>query len=172
MASETVEFKPNKLEVASPRKKLSRKQAFNDVDHKMFDHFEKPKDIPPRIMYLHGSITDAPVHDHVQIYPSDFTDNTQLYGVLDSGDERLSRMELREPYEDEHCVPMKEWQTTFHPSCNGMHEMSLDHMVTDVENDINLFGTKGFWRNAWKVDVLAGNRRIEDRETVVLKTLK
>lgn len=173
--TETVEFKPNKLQVASPGKKLSfsnRKPTFNDVDHKMFDHFAKPKDIPPRIMYLHGSITDAPVHEHLRIYPSDFTDNTQLYGVLDSGDERLSRMELREPHEDEHCVPMKEWQTTFHPSCNGMHEISLDHIITDVENDINLFGTKGFWRNAWKVDVLAGNRRIEDRETVVLKTLK
>jgi hypothetical protein len=176
-ASEKVELKPIKLTVASPRKKLSFsnvKQTFNDVDLKMFDHDAKPKDTPPRIMYLHDSITvkTAPVHHHVPLYPSDFTDSTQLYGVLDSGDGRLSRMELRDPYEDEHCVPMKEWQTTFHPSCNGMHEMALDHLVRDDENDINLFGTKGYWRNAWRVDVLAGNHRKEDRETVVLKTLK
>jgi hypothetical protein len=176
-AFEKVELRQKKLTVASPRKKLSFsnvKQTFNDVDLKMFDHYAKPGDTPPRILYLHDSITvkTAPVHHHVPLYPSDFTDNTQLYGVLDSGDERLSRMELRDPYEDEHCVPMKEWQTTFHPSCNGMHEMALDHMIKDDENDINLFGTKGYWRNAWRVDVLAGNHRKEDRETVVLKTLK
>jgi hypothetical protein len=174
---EKVEWIPKKLTVASPRKKTSFskvKQTFNDVDLKMFDNYAKPSETPPRVLYLHDSITvkTAPVHHHVPLYPSDFTDSTQLYGVLDSRDERLSRMELRDPYEDEHCVPMKDWQTTFHPSCNGMHEMALDHMVKDDENDVSLFGTKGYWRNAWRVDVLAGNHRKEDRETVVLKTLK
>ena len=112
----------------------------------------------------------------VQQYPSDFTDNTQLYPILDSDDERLSRMELREPYSDGECVPMQEWQTTFHPSCNGMHELSIENSVrNDSEDDggeVRLFGTKGYWRNAWRLDLLQGSSRHEERDTVVLKTLK
>jgi len=162
------------LAIAVPTKKLKIKQSFNSVDHKMFDPDAKSKTESARVMYLHDSIIEkaGPISRHVQVYPSDFTDNTQLYGVLDSGDERLSKMELRDPYSDEHCVPMQDWQITFHPSCNGMHEMALDHMGDDVDNDFHLFGTKGFWRNAWKVDILGDNHRSEDRETVVLKTLK
>ena len=162
------------LAIILPSKKMKIKQSFNSVDQKMFDPDAKSKTTSGRVVYLHDSIIEksGPVSRHVQIYPPDFTDNTQLYGVLDSNDERLSKMELREPYSDEHCVPMQDWQTTFHPSCNGMHEMALDHMGTDVENDFHLFGTKGFWRNAWKVDILGDHHRSEDRETVVLKTLK
>lgn len=162
------------LAVASPTKKIKTKQAFNSVDQKMFDADAKSTTKSARVLYLHDSIIEkaGPISRRIQLYPSDFTDNTQLYGVLESDDERLSRMELRDPYSDEHCVPMQEWQTTFHPSCNGMHEMALDHMGSDVDNDANLFGTKGFWRNAWKVDILGNHHRSEDRETVVLKTLK
>jgi len=101
----------------------------------------------------------------VKVYPADHTDNTQFYGILDSNDERLSKMEIREPYSDGECVPMQDWQTTFYPSCNGMHEIAVESLGEDNGNSVNLFGTKGFWRNAWKVDV-------EHSETMVLKTLK
>jgi hypothetical protein len=163
-----------KVAVSAPVKKLKIKQSFNSVDPKMFDPDAKSMSESTRVLYLHDSIIEKSgiVSRHVKIYPSDFTDNTQLYGVLDSDDERLSKMELREPYSDEHCVPMQEWQTTFHPSCNAMHELALDHMGDDVDNEFHLFGTKGFWRNAWKVDVLGDHHRSSERETVVLKTLK
>lgn len=173
-AKEATTSSMKKLAVAVPSKKLKTKQSFNSVDPKMFDPDAKSKTESARVLYLHDSIIEksGPISRHIRVYPSDFTDNTQLYGVLDSGDERLSKMELRDPYSDEHCVPMQDWQTTFHPSCNGMHEMALDHMGADIDNDFHLFGTKGFWRNAWKVDILGDHHRSEDRETVVLKTLK
>ena len=45
------------------------------------------------------------------------------------------------------CVPMKDWQMAYHPSCNEIH--SLDMKNSD-ENEmgmrISLLGTKGYWR--------------------------
>eukprot|EP00980_Cylindrotheca_fusiformis_P011194 scaffold2563_cov124-Cylindrotheca_fusiformis.AAC.25 len=107
-----------------------------------------------------------PHHRKIKLYPADVTDNTQLYPILDSSDERLSKMELREPYSKGECVPMQDWQTEFHPSCNEMHELPLSTLGVDNDMDFNLFGTNGFWRNAWKVDFE------DDHDTVVLKTLK
>lgn len=108
-----------------------------------------------------------PHHRTLKQYPADFTDNTQLYPILDSEDQRLELMEIREPYETEECVPMQEWQTTFHPSCNEMHELPLSDLgVDDDDTDFLLFGTKGFWRNAWRVDFL------QEPNPIVLKTLK
>jgi serine/threonine protein kinase len=104
-------------------------------------------------------------HRKIKHYPADFTDNTQLYSILESTDERLSHMEMKKPYVDEECVPMQDWQTTFYPSCNGMHELAIETMGEDNGNSVNLFGTKGYWRNAWRVDVQA-------KDTIVLKTLK
>ncbi len=86
--------------------------------------------------------------------------------MLDSSDERLSKMEIKEPYSTDECVPMQGWQTQFHPSCNEMHELPLANMGVDNNMEFNLFGTNGFWRNAWKVDFEY------DHDTVVLKTLK
>jgi serine/threonine protein kinase len=59
---------------------------------------------------------------------------------------------------------MKEWQTTFYPTCNSHHEFDLRDSQT------NLFGTNGYWRDAWKLEhsIFGSNRR----EKVVLKTLK
>jgi hypothetical protein len=150
----------------------------------------------PRIVLLDPSVSK--VARKIQIYPADFTDNTQLYGILPSDDERLSRMEIRAPYSEGECVPMQDWQTTFHPSCNGMHELALetlgasagDHDPLDgVMNagsakgddyvnllggvDAELFGTKGFWRYAWKVTLSHYDDDPEpEKESVVLKTLK
>lgn len=134
----------------------------------------------PRIFYF-DSPTDSshPVTRKVQLFPAEFSDNTQYYSLFDSSDERLNRMEIREPYDGE-CVPMKEWQTTFNPSCNGMHELDLaNHQNKKEGGALQLFGTKGFWRNAWKLDTLGAVETIDHNgpipymnETVVLKTLK
>ena len=85
-------------------------------------------------------------------------------------------MERRAPYEQDECVPMQDWQTTFHPSCNGVHELGVENLGEEsTETDVQLFGTKGYWRYAWKLDLRKQGRRkfseqIGDR--VVLKTLK
>lgn len=127
-----------------------------------------------RVVYIDLAGVDfQPNHRTINEYPPDFTDNTQLYGLLDSADERIDTMERREPLEQGECVPMKEWQTTFHPSCNGVHELGLADLGSPNEdNNFDLFGTKGYWRHAWKVDHLAGTNSWEDADTVVLKTLK
>ena len=115
---------------------------------------------------------NPPKHRRIKMYPADFTDNTQLYGILDSGDERIKTMERREPLTEGECVPMQDWQTTFHPSCNGMHELDMENMGEENGDDYNLFGTKGYWRNAWRVDSISGHHHDDSRDTIVLKTLK
>ena len=37
---------------------------------------------------------------------------------------------------------------------------------------MSLFGTKGYWRNAWKVDLVGDGKNNEKNDTFVLKTLK
>jgi hypothetical protein len=128
-----------------------------------------------RVVALNGATIEnmKPNHRLIEQYPSDFTDNTQLYSILDSGDERIATMEMREPYEKGECVPMQEWQTTFNPSCNGMHELDMTGMGDNRnEDDFKLFGMNGFWRNAWRYDSTGGHSSLTDRDTVVVKTLK
>jgi hypothetical protein len=125
-----------------------------------------------RIVFLNGTYF-LPKGRLVRRYRSDFTDSTQLYSILDSGDERIASMELRAPYVQGECVPMKEWQTTFNPSCNGMHELDLPGMGDNrSEDDFKLFGMNGFWRNAWRFDSTGGHSSLLERDTVVLKTLR
>jgi hypothetical protein len=121
-----------------------------------------------RIVALDRSNIAIPPPRSIKLYPADFTDNTQLYSILDSSDERLKHMERREPHVQGECVPMQDWQTTFHPSCNGMHEIAMHNMGEDNGEDVNLFGTKGFWRYAWRLDV----PNLHEQDTLVLKTLK
>jgi len=131
----------------------------------------------PRTVLLDTSMSSesppSPPSRTVELFPADFTDNTQFYGVLDSDDEKLSKMEMREPYVQGECVPMQKWQTDFHPSCNEMHGLGMSGLGHEEADDyFHLFGTGGFWRHAWRVDVLGGRKHLNDRESVVLKTLK
>ncbi|KAL7544830.1 hypothetical protein ACHAWF_008194 [Thalassiosira exigua] len=52
---------------------------------------------------------------------------------------------------DEECAPVSDWQTTFHPTCNSFHEMDISPLL--INEALSLVSRKGFWRNAWKVDV-------------------
>ena len=126
-----------------------------------------------RVVLLDGSFSrSAPKYRRGQQYPADFTDNTQLYSILDSSDERVRNMERREPLVKGECIPMKEWQTSFHPTCNQIHEVGMERVGDDTEDsDFLLFGTKGYWRNAWRVDLANGSKK-QRMDTVVLKTLK
>lgn len=115
--------------VALPKAKVV-KPRFEALDRSIYLQSKKrkadsrPKQSRRRVVVLHDSIMHSAKSRKVQVYPSDFTDITQLYGILDSGDERMKTMELREPLVQGECVPMQEWQTTFHPTCNGMHEVT------------------------------------------------
>jgi hypothetical protein len=138
---------------------------------------------PKQVVVLNQDIVKTPSSLYeVEQYPADFTDNTQYYGQFDSSDEHLQTMELREPYEDGECVPMQDWQTTYHPSCNGVHELGMEYLgEKSSENNVHLFGTKGYWRYAWRLDLRRKaadakskkqHNQDEYGDTVVLKTLK
>mmetsp|Transcript_13944 Transcript_13944/g.39670 ORF Transcript_13944/g.39670 Transcript_13944/m.39670 type:complete len:800 (+) Transcript_13944:513-2912(+) len=147
---------PTPLPIAMPPSIPATKNAkFDAQDIGMYSM----KSDSRRIIILNDH-DDLPQPRKIKQYPAEFTDNTQLYPVLDSDDERLQKMEIRKPYSEGECVPMQDWQTTYHPSCNGMHELQLN-----AGKDFQLFGTKGFWRHAWKLD-------LNPEDTVVLKTLR
>jgi hypothetical protein len=130
----------------------------------------------PRITHLSennvGQLNYVPQKRSVKIYPADFSDNTQLYGLLDSEDPALSRMERRtfrdDEMSDDECVPMRPWQIAYYPVCNSIHEVNLNSIISG-EPRLLLFGTKGFWRNVWRLDLLGTKMK---NETVVMKTLK
>lgn len=123
-----------------------------------------PKSKRPRIFHFHQSktvILQSHIVRELSLYPTIFSDNTQLYGIRDSGDPALSKMELVVEDENEECVPMAEWQSTYHPTCNSIHELDLGHM-----DGVTLVGKKGYWRNAWRVDIDSS----QHIETMILKT--
>ncbi len=140
----------------------------------------KENNFHPRTVMLDPAVKQIP--RKIEIYPADFTDNTQFYGLLDSDDERLNRMEMREPYSKDECVPMQEWQTAYQPSCNGMHELALQTLGESSETnktigkpeglDATLFGTKGFWRYAWKLVIGRHDEKRAKEDTIVFKNLK
>ena len=150
--------------------------SFDRVDPFLYgENFETTDNtILPRIVFLDGEyFVPSEGERIVRRHRSEITDSTQLYSILDSGDERIASMELRAPFVQGECVPMQEWQTTFNPSCNGMHELDLASMGDNrMEDDFKLFGMNGFWRNAWRYDSTGGHNSLKERDTVVLKTLR
>jgi hypothetical protein len=150
-----------------PPASIPKKPLFEIQDRHMYSTHSSGSHRVVALDPVHRVTSGGPPRS-VKLYPADFTDNTQLYSILDSSDERLGRMEPREPYSDGECVPMQEWQTTFHPSCNGMHEIAIASLGEEQGNNFELFGTKGFWRYAWKLDAPT----VHEKDTMVLKTLK
>lgn len=156
---------------------ISRKSGkFRGVDNRHKFGFPRIFDInPSRPEKKAGSMVFSilarrvPVLERHEIdqYPAEFSDNTQLYHIMDSSDIAIQEtMELRDPYVEGECIPMKEWQTTFYPTCNVQHEFNLQ------ETDTVLFGTKGYWRDAWKLERKVLGSSHDEIEKVVLKTLK
>jgi hypothetical protein len=86
-------------------------------------------------------------------FPEEFSDVTQLYHIMDSSDIAIQEtMELHDPYVQGECIPMKEFNLQ--------------------ETDTILFGTKGYWRDAWKLERHLLPSSHSEAEKVVLKTLK
>jgi hypothetical protein len=111
---------------------------------------------PPRVWNLGAGLYDEPTeiaasYRVLDQYPSEYSDVTQRYPHMDSGDQAFKKgilpvQFLVNPYENDECVPFSDWQTSHAPSCNNFHEMDLIS-----KNQFTLFGTKGYWRHAWKV---------------------
>ena len=116
-----------------------------------------------RIFNFHPN--EIPSYRHIvrelTIYPTVFSDITQLYSMLDSADPAISNMEPLVNNDSEECTYTQEWQSVHHPSCNIIHEIELG----DSE-DTTLIGKKGYWRNAWRVNFSFNL----SSETAILKT--
>jgi hypothetical protein len=184
---------PHRLQMhAPPAASFKMEPKFDNVDRNLYypssiSRKGTKDDSLPRIVMLDPSVKR--VSQKIKKYPADFTDNTQLYGILSSDDERLNRMEMRDSYSRNECVPMQKWQTAYQPSCNGMHELALQTLgatagtkednshkrgkIGMVEGlNATLFGTKGFWRYAWKVVIENHDHRRAEEDTIVFKNLK
>jgi len=123
----------------------------------------------PRVIHLAGeddNNRNRPGVRELNLYLTSFSDNTQLYGIRDSDDPALSKMEPFIQDENNECVPIADWQSAYHHSCNDMHSLDLIH---EDEGEVQLFGKKGFWRQAWRVDMLTPGSKTE---VFILKTPK
>lgn len=149
--------KPNRL----------RSFGFGYLDTRMYNTKKSSvshKSKHPRIFHFdYSTATGSQSHivRELTLYPTLFSDNTQLYGIRDSADPALSKMEPIVQDRNVECVPMAEWQSAYHPTCNSIHEMDLGYM-----DGVTLVGKKGYWRNAWKVDFDSS----QHTETMILKT--
>jgi hypothetical protein len=123
----------------------------------------------PRVVFLNG-VTDSSRQSKtlIEIDSTPFSDNTQLYGVLSSDDEALSKMEVLVSKEEDECVS-ETWHKEYYPSCNNVHEFDFIHIDDQPNgNHLGLFEKQGYWRNAWRVDVLISNKHSE-KETFIIK---
>ncbi|KAL7428129.1 hypothetical protein ACHAXH_003607, partial [Discostella pseudostelligera] len=103
-----------------------------------------------RLVFLDGSAKNS-VGD-IRVDQNDLlTNNTDEDGGASEDGNAAQRSQTVVWDDDEQCVPMSEWQTTIHPSCNSLHELDLASLIND--DALSLVSSKGYWRNAWKVDL-------------------
>ena len=155
---------------------LRRNPGLGALDKKLYG-VSKPrfrKKLPRTMNLYYHDRGHTPLKRYIDVYPTVFSDNTQMYGILESGDESLAQMERRNDLSDNQCVPMEEWQTAYHPICNTLHELDLIHLGDSIGNNIQLVGKQGYWRNAWKLDLFNNNFYSEKGsvDTLILKTPK
>lgn len=126
----------------------------------------------PRVVFLNGVIDSSRRSKTLfEIDPTPFSDNTQLYGVLSSDDEALSKMEVLLSKEDGECVS-EPWHKEYYPSCNSVHEFDFIHVDDQLNGaHLGLFEKQGYWRNAWRADLLLSDKNHE-QETFIIKTPK
>ena len=90
--------------------------------------------------------------------------------TVSQDDTRLLNSETAVWEPDQECVPMEEWQTTFKPTCNSLHEMDMPFLLN--KEAYSLVSNKGFWRNAWNVDMKIAENGMSPVSNIVIKSLK
>ena len=128
----------------------------------------------PRVVYLNNSfpLPTRRKRRVLKVERTPFSDNTQLYSILHSDDEKLSKMESVQTQDTGDECMSDSWQREYHPSCNSVHEFDLMHLDDAREGGrLQLFKKQGYWRNAWKLE-LPSNESRNERETYILKTPK
>ena len=106
--------------------------------------------------------------DVKELNPQD--ENANADNTASHDETRLLASETAAWEPDHECVPMEEWQTTFKPTCNSLHEMDMPFLVN--KEAYSLVSNKGFWRNAWKVDMKIAESGMSPVSNIVIKSLK
>ena len=124
---------------------------------------------------LSSAVVKKEVHDRDQ--DGSFKNNNQEMSTIpentSSSDEKKllsSSAETAVWDPDQECVPMEEWQTTFNPSCNSVHEMDLPFLLK--KDAYSLVSNKGSWRNAWNIDMKIAENGMSPVSNIVIKSLK
>lgn len=141
------EWQSHRLNVI-PNSPTSRNGAILRHEHRSITDYDRQQDIhrytasmdKPRIVILSSSPPPSTPRRSVEAISNYTPPNNTLSYIWD--------FEL--PYHQE-CTPMESWQTTFYPTCNILHEVQADQLLS----------TKGSWRTAW----------LTENEKIVLKML-
>lgn len=115
---------------------------------------------------LNGAAKFVPLSDGLQEISNDATTISQDNNDLLSSS--TSRSAAWDP--EQECIPMADWQTTFHPSCNSIHEMDMPHLLN--QEAYSLVSNKGYWRNAWKINMDVAEYGLSPVNNIVIKSLK
>ena len=114
----------------------------------------------PRIAYINSKTSQEPRRQ-----PSAFLPDYELL------EPRADSKRQQPRDENDECVPMKKWQAAYYPNCNDIHSLDMTQHESQPSK-MELYGTNGYWRYAWK----KGNNHFNNTnicdETVILKTLK
>lgn len=115
---------------------------------------------------LNGAAKFVPLSGGLQEISNDATTTSQdNNGELSSS---TSKSAAWDP--EQECIPMADWQTTFHPSCNSIHEMDMPHLLN--QEAYSLVSNKGYWRNAWKINMDVAENGLSPVNNIVIKSLK
>ena len=82
------------------------------------------------------------LHRYNAVTKSPYTDSPDFEGITE-------RRIFPQHDNDNKCVPMSDWQSTFYPTCNDFH--ALDASRALVDRDLWMISDKGYWRYAWEV---------------------
>ena len=122
------------------------------------------------VTVFRGSHVQESSDDVKQLNPGDENDSNADNTASSQDVTHLLTSETAAWEPDQECVPMSDWQTTFKPTCNSLHEMDMPFLLN--KEAYSLVSNKGFWRNAWKVDMSVVENGMSPVSNIVIKSLK
>lgn len=118
---------------------------------------------------VRGNYVQESSNDVEESNPEDETDSN-ADSTASQDETRILTSETAAWEPDQECVPMSDWQTTFKPTCNSLHEMDMPFLLN--KEAYSLVSNKGFWRNAWNVDMSVAENGMSPVSNIVIKSLK
>eukprot|EP00573_Skeletonema_grethae_P002962 CAMPEP_0201687076 /NCGR_PEP_ID=MMETSP0578-20130828/1281_1 /ASSEMBLY_ACC=CAM_ASM_000663 /TAXON_ID=267565 /ORGANISM="Skeletonema grethea, Strain CCMP 1804" /LENGTH=594 /DNA_ID=CAMNT_0048171199 /DNA_START=94 /DNA_END=1878 /DNA_ORIENTATION=- len=189
-----MELSDTQYVVPSKRDHFLRHTSSNTIKFHSFSRRESGNPLPPwnfhmpdseEVIKLDGmtvSLYSGVVANSFRgrVQGSNYADNDEEMNTRVDGEENASSQDAKvhaltttetaawDP--DQECIPMADWQTTFKPSCNSVHEMDMPFLLN--KDAYSLVSEKGFWRNAWNIDMNVAENGMSPMSNIVIKSLK